>query len=244
MRDGFIRVACATPTIKVADCKYNTNSIIEIINIAKNNKVKLLALPELCITGYTCGDLFLQEKLIESAFISIKEIQKATEDIDMIVFVGAPVRCNGKLYNCAVVINKGKILGIVPKKHLPNYSEFYEKRHFHPAPDENISVTIDGQNYLFGNKLLFSDVKNAGFTFAVEICEDVWVPNPPSISHAIAGATIVVNLSSSDETIGKDSYRRNLVCSQSGSLVCGYLYASAGEGESTTDLIFSGHNLV
>lgn len=244
MNNGFIKVACATPDIKVADCDFNTEMIIEIIKDTAQKGVKLVVFPELCVTGYTCGDLFLQDKLITSAFESIKNIEESTKGMDIIAIVGAPIRCNGKLYNCAVVIQDGNILGIVPKTFIPNYSEFYERRHFEPAPNDNTIVAINGAEYLFGSKLIFTDAENEAFTFAIEICEDLWALNPPSISHAKAGATVVANLSASDETIGKDSYRKNLVSSQSGSLICAYLYASAGEGESTTDLIYAGHNLI
>ena len=244
MKKGFIKVSCATPDIKVADCDYNTDRIIDIIKESEKNGVNLITFPELCITGYTCGDLFLQERLIKSAFESILRIKNETENLDIISIVGAPIRCNGKLYNCAVVIKDGEILGIVPKTHIPNYSEFYEKRHFESAPDDNLLVAIENNEYLFGKKILFTDTQIDSFSFAVEICEDLWTPQPPSISHVIAGATVLINLSASDENIGKDKYRRNLVSAQSGSLICAYLYASAGEGESTTDLIFSGHNLI
>ena len=244
MKNGFIKVSCATPHIKVADCDYNADRVIDIILESDKNGVKLIAFPELCITGYTCGDLFLQEKLIKSAFESILRIKNETKNLDIISIVGAPIRCKGKLYNCAVVIKDGEILGIVPKTHIPNYSEFYEKRHFEQAPDDNMLVTIENNEYLFGKNILFTDTQIDSFSFAVEICEDLWTPQPPSISHVIAGATVIINLSASDENIGKDKYRRNLVSTQSGSLICAYLYASAGEGESTTDLIFSGHNLI
>ncbi len=244
MKNGFIKVSCATPHIKVADCDYNADSVIKIIKESDIKGVKIIAFPELCITGYTCGDLFLQDRLIKSAFKNIIRIKNATENLDIITIVGAPIRCNGKLYNCAVVIKNGNILGIVPKTHIPNYSEFYEKRHFEPAPDKNILVTIENNEYLFGKKIIFTDTQIDSFSFAVEICEDLWTPQPPSISHVIAGATILINLSASDENIGKDKYRRSLVSAQSGSLMCAYLYSSAGEGESTTDLIFSGHNLI
>lgn len=244
MQNGFIKVAAATPDILVADCNYNANNIVNIMKTASIKGVKLLALPELSVTGYTCGDLFLQKKLIESALLSVKKIAKESTGLNLITIVGAPIFCNGKLYNCAVVISDGNILGIIPKTHLPNYSEFYERRHFEPAPEDNMQVKIDGESYLFGTKIIFTDSGMENFTFAVEICEDLWVPSPPSVSHAMAGATIIVNLSASDEIIGKDSYRRSLVESHSGSLICGYIYASAGEGESTTDLIFGGQNLI
>ncbi len=244
MQNGFVKVACATTDIRVADCIYNTDRIIEAITSVYQKGVKLVTFPELCVTGYTCSDLFLQSTLIKSAFDSIKRIAKQTEKMNIVSVVGAPIFCNGKLYNCAVVINKGEILGIVPKTHIPNYSEFYEARHFTPAPDENSIVTIYGEEFLFGKRIIFTDKEMDSFSFAAEICEDLWVFNPPSASHVLAGATIIVNLSASDETIGKDRYRTNLVASQSGSLVCGYLYASAGQGESTTDLIFGGQNLI
>lgn len=244
MLNGFIKVAAATPDIKVADCEYNTQKIIEIMNSVAQNGAKLVVFPELCVTGYTCGDLFLQKKLIDGAFEGILKITEATKGLDLVTIFGSPFFCNGKLYNCAIISLNGEILAIVPKTNLPNYNEFYERRHFEPAPKQNMLVSINGESYLFGTNIIFSDSKMEEFTFAVEICEDLWVPNPPSVSHAIAGATIIANLSASDEIIGKDSYRQMLVQGQSGSLACGYIYTSAGEGESTTDLIFGGHNLI
>ena len=244
MKYGFIKVAAATPNIRVADCEYNTAQIIETIGKARDAQAKLLVLPELCLTGYTCGDLFLQDLLLKSVRDSLEEIRKATAGHDMLVAVGAPLVHHQKLYNCAVILCNGKILGIVPKRNIPNYSEFYELRHFAPAPEENGVIVIGGKEYPFGTKLLFSYARFSQFTVGFEICEDLWVANPPSVGHAMAGATIIGNLSASDETIGKSAYRRDLVAGQSARLLCGYLYADAGEGESTTDLGFAGHDLI
>jgi NAD+ synthase (glutamine-hydrolysing) len=244
MRHGFVRCAAGTPEIKVGDCRYNAGSIIEIIRRASEEEVRLLVLPELCITGYTCGELFLQQKLLEAAVEGLKEIAAATEGLHMVVVAGLPLSNTGKLYNCAAVIYEGEILGVVPKSYLPNYGEFYEARHFSPAPNENSYVYIDGKQYPFGNRLIFECKGMPQFAFGVEICEDLWAAVPPSCGLCAEGATIVANLSASNEVIGKEDYRRRLVTSQSAKLVCGYVYASAGKGESTTDLVFSGHNLI
>lgn len=244
MKDGFLKVAAASPRINVADCAYNTKQIIKVMQQAYDHQIKLLVLPELCITGYTCGDLFLQNKLLEGATQSLLEIKQASKPLDMVVVVGAPILRKGKLYNCAVVIQKGQILGVVPKTNLPNYAEFYEKRHFTKAPLENTEILIGEESYPFGTKLLFACKEMPSFCLAVEICEDLWVPAPPSTQHALAGATVIANLSAGDEIIAKADYRRELVIGQSGRLICAYLYASAGEGESTTDMVFSGHNII
>lgn len=244
MHYGFIKTAAVTPDIRVADCEFNTAKIIDCINTAVSKGVKLIAFPELCVTGYTCSDLFLQNRLIDSAFDSVKRIATSSRGLDIVIVVGAPVLTDGKLYNCGIVISDGDILGIVPKSHLPNYGEFYERRHFEPAPDENKMIIVDGEEYLFGKKIIFTCAAIPEFSFAIEICEDLWVPNAPSVSHCCAGAKIILNLSASDETIAKDSYRRMLVSSQSGRLICGYVYCSAGEGESTTDVVFGGQNII
>ena len=244
MQQGFIKVAAGTPEIKVADCHFNKESIIKMVREAAEYNVKLLVLPELCITGYTCGDLFLQQRLINAAEETLKEIAAATAGLAILVAVGLPVSYNGKLYNCAAILYDGQVLGFIPKKNLPNYSEFYELRHFSPAPEENGVKELNEKFIPFGTKLLFRCRELESFCFAAEICEDLWVSNPPSVSHAAAGATIIGNLSASDETVGKDQYRRSLVTGQSARLLCGYLYADAGDGESTTDLVFAGHNLV
>jgi NAD+ synthase (glutamine-hydrolysing) len=205
---------------------------------------KVMVFPELCITGYTCHDLFLQRRLLDSAWETLISITKLTKNVDALIFIGVPLRCNGKLYNAAAVLNRGEILGIIPKSHIPNYNEFYEKRHFEPANDEIGSIRIDGVDVPFGTDLIFECEELPEVTVAAEICEDLWVPYPPSVRHALAGAHIVVNLSASDEMVGKDSYRRDLVSGQSARLVCGYIYATAGEGESTQDLVFGGQNMI
>lgn len=244
MQQGFIKVAAGTPEIKVADCYFNRDSIITLIQKAADMKIKLLVLPELCITGYTCGDLFLQQTLIRAAEKALLEITSATTNLDILVSVGLPLSYNGKLYNCAAVIYHGQILGIIPKTNLPNYSEFYELRHFSTAPKTAGIKKIGTFSVPFGTKILFRCKELESFCFAVEICEDLWVTSPPSISHAAAGATIIGNLSASDETVGKSRYRKELVTGQSARLICAYLYADAGDGESTTDLVFSGQNLI
>jgi NAD+ synthase (glutamine-hydrolysing) len=244
MIDGFIKVAAATPKIKVADCEYNADRILELIHQAEENQVKVLVLPELCITGYTCGELFLQDTLLVSALQQLERIIKETSDIEVLVTLGVPVSRNGKLLNTAAVIQKGKLLGLVPKRNLPNYSEFYEARYFIPGPETVEYISLFGQKIPMGTKLLFSCNNLTALTIGVEICEDLWVPEPPSVGHAMAGATLILNPSASDETTGKDIYRRDLIKMQSAKLVCGYIYADSGEGESTTDLVFAGHNLI
>ncbi len=242
---GFIKVAAITPDVKVADCDYNTFKIKACIDEAYKENVKIAVFPELSVTGYTCEDLFWQATLIESARKSVLEIAGYTKGKDMLVFVGAPMEAAGKLYNVAVAMFEGEILGIVPKTNLPNYAEFYEQRHFAPAGGIATYVEIGGEEVPFGANQLFSfDMNGHKVCVAAEVCEDLWVPLPPSVKHAMAGANIIVNLSASDETTGKDVYRRNLVSGQSARLVCGYVYAAAGEGESTTDLVFAGHNII
>jgi NAD+ synthase (glutamine-hydrolysing) len=248
MRDGFVKVAAVTPDIRVADCEYNAEQICIKMKEAAQKGSKIIVFPELCITGYTCEDLFWQEVLLKGAKEALEKIRICSREIDALVFVGLPWEVKGKLYNVAAAVNRGKVLGLVPKKNLPNYSEFYERRHFEPAKEELDYIEypgVDDQEYLpFGIRQIFFCPQVEGLTIAAEICEDLWVPDPPSISHAIAGADIIVNLSASDEITGKDGYRRNLVSGQSARLVCGYIYADAGEGESTTDLVFAAHNLV
>lgn len=244
MQQGFVKVAAGTPEIRVADCRFNQESIIQMIQKAAEHKVKLLVLPELCVTGYTCGELFLQHTLIAAAETALTAVASATAGLQMLVAVGLPVSYQGKLYNCAAILYDGQILGLVPKTNLPNYNEFYELRHFTPAPEMNGIKEMGGQPIPFGTRLLFRCNELEEFCFAAEICEDLWVSNPPSIFHAAAGANMILNLSASDETVGKDRYRRDLVTGQSARLLCGYLYADAGDGESTTDLVFAGHSLI
>ena len=243
MTHGFIKVGSATPSIKVADCRYNADKILSLVRRAHEEGVHLLVLPELCITGYTCQDLFLQQALLESAQENaIKVASKVPRN--MVVVFGAPVELRGKLHNCAIVASAGKVLGIVPKINIPNYLEYYEQRWFSPAlPNEEI-VEFGDQSVVMGGKLIFTCNQLPYFRLACEVCEDLWVPNPPSVNHAINGATVIANVSASDEFVGKAAYRYNLIESQSARLICAYVYADAGEGESTTDLVFSGNNQI
>ena len=245
MRDGFIKVAAGTPEIRVADCAYNARQCIALIREAQEQGVKVLALPELCLTGYTCGDLFLQDTLLRGAEDALGQVLEATRPVDMLVALGLPVRAEGKLYNCAAVLCRGELLGLVPKTCLPNYGEFYEKRWFEPAPEEEfLSLTLCGQEVFLGKRHLFRCDTLPDLVVGVEICEDLWSSAPPSVFLAQSGATLILNLSASNETVGKADYRRALVAGQSGRLMSGYVYADAGEGESTTDLVFAGHNLI
>lgn len=244
MKDGFVKVACATTDIKVGDTKFNSDNIIAQIKEAADNKAKLIVFPELSVTAYTCGDLFLQNSLIKSAESEILRIASQTKGCDIISVVGFPFVVNQTLYNCAAVINKGDIKGIVPKMSIPNYSEFYEARHFAKGIQNTVDVKIGDSIVPFGSKILFRAKNMADFILAVEICEDLWTVNPPSCAHALAGATIIANLSASNELIAKDEYRSMLVSSQSARLFSAYLYADAGYGESTTDVVFAGDNII
>ena len=244
MKYGFLCAAAASPGLRVADVAYNTQEIIKSMREYAARNAQLLCLPEFCLTGYTCSDLFLQETLICGAEQGLAEILAASCGLNLVTVVGLPVRRSGKLYNCAAVVCDGKLLGLVPKTHLPNYSEFYEKRHFLPGPAQASPMELAGQQTLFGTNLLFACRQMPEFVLGVEICEDLWAPIPPSCTHALAGATVIANLSASDETVGKAAYRRDLVCGQSARLLCGYLYADAGHGESTTDMTFAAHDLI
>ena len=248
MRDGFIKVAAGTPRIKVADCDHNAGQIVALMEAAAAQGVKVLALPELCVTGYTCGDLFLQETLLRGAEDALGRILEETAQLDMLTAVGLPVRnrWDSRLYNCAAVINRGKILGLIPKIHIPSYGEFYEGRWFASGRGADYLLTLCGQrvNLDAHNPVVFDCENVPGLTVGVEICEDLWSADPPSARLALAGATVILNLSASNELAGKAAYRRSLVAGQSARLVCGYVYADAGEGESTTDLVFAGHNLI
>ena len=243
MTHGFIKVATATPSIKVADCKYNADRILSLVRRAHEEGVHLLVLPELCITGYTCQDLFLQQALLSSAQdCAVAVASKVPRN--MVVVFGAPVELRGKLHNCAIVASAGRVLGIVPKINIPNYLEYYEQRWFSPAlPNEEL-VEFGDQQVVMGGKLIFTCNQMPYFRLACEVCEDLWVPNPPSVNHAINGATVIANVSASDEFVGKAAYRYNLIEGQSARLICAYVYSDAGEGESTTDLVFSGNNQI
>ena len=244
MNYGFIKACAVSPALRVADCPYNAQKTIEAMKQAAEDGCQLTVFPELGLTGYTCGDLFLQQPLLDAAEAALREILKASEALQLVALVGLPVTVDAKLYNCAAVICQGALLGLVPKSHIPNYGEFYEKRHYCAAPAGVKEISFAGQKTLFGTKLLFRCETMQAFTLAVEICEDLWAPLPPSTAHALAGATVLANLSASDETVGKAEYRRALVSQQSARLLCAYLYADAGHGESTTDMVFSGHNLI
>ncbi len=244
MRQGFVKVAAATPDIRVADVRYNTEKICEAIEAAADERAKIVVFPELCITGYTCEDLFTQEVLLREARAALLEIAKFTADKDILVFVGVPLSVDGELYNVAAALNRGEVLGLTTKTFLPNYGEFYEMRHFTPGPDSARRIMFEGNLVPFGPQLLFQATTMEELIVTAEVCEDVWSPIPPSIEAAMEGATVIVNCSASDETVGKDKYRRELIAGQSARLIAGYIYANAGEGESTTDLVFGGHNLI
>ena len=246
MKDGFIKVSAATPKIKVADPAYNTEEILKIIDETEKNGASILVFSELTISGYTCGDLFLQQPLLTECKNQLLRIVKATENKSMLVVVGCPIVIKQKLYNCAVVISDGSILGIVPKTHLPNYSEFYELRHF--TSGEGLEEDLwFGEEFGYVNvavNQLFKCKEIPELVVACEICEDLWVPLPPSTYHAMAGATVICNPSASVETTTKESYRRSLVSNQSARLLAAFIYADAGEGESTQDVVYSGHHLI
>lgn len=244
MKDGFITVATATPQVAVADCEANTQAILACINEMAAAHAKVMVLPELCITGYTCSDLFWQTKLLDEAEAALSVIAEESRQVDALITVGMPLRVAGKLLNVAAILCRGKVLGFVPKVNLPAYNEFYETRHFTSGSADMGTVQFCGEEIPVGTNLLFSCENMVDLCVAAEICEDLWVPNPPSVHHALAGASVICNLSASDEMVGKGSYRRDLVAGQSARLVCAYLYATAGEGESTTDLVFGGQNLI
>lgn len=245
MRQGFVKVAAVTPKIKVADTKYNAELILDMMKESTRQGAKIVVFPELCLTGYTCQDLFLQERLLQGAKDALMKLVKESASLDAIFFVGLPFEILGKLYNLAAVFSHGEVLGLVPKSYLPNYNEFYEARHFVSGAELATEVVLpDGSCVPADRDLLFVCEQMPKLRIGVELCEDLWTPNPPSISHALAGASVLVNLSASNELTGKDSYRRELVSGQSARLLAAYIYASAGEGESTQDLVFSGHNII
>ena len=243
MKDGFVRVAAGTPKVRVADCACNTENIIALMREAEEKRVKVLALPELCVTGYTAADLFLQDTLLAGALSGLAAIKRASEGMDVLTFVGLPIADCGRLYNCAAAVKGGRILGVTTKRNIPNYSVYYELRHFEPGEETMRTVRLLGEDVPFGNRLLF-ECEQLPLRVAAELCEDLWVPQSPSIEHALAGANLIVNLSASDENVGKGDYRRSLVSMQSARLICGYIYANAGQGESSQDMVYAGHNLI
>ncbi|MBE5872227.1 MAG: NAD(+) synthase [Lachnospiraceae bacterium] len=244
MRHGFCKVAAITPKIRVADPEYNAEQIKRGIDEAEKQGAKIMVFPELCLTGYTCHDLFLQDRLLEEALEQLFQIVEYTDGIDALIFVGLPLEKNGKLYNVAAAINCGELLAFVPKVNMPDYSEFYEGRHFTPGNETPELYLYDDMEIPFGTKILFRTDAMKGLVVAAELCEDLWVAQTPATEHTLAGATVIVNLSASNEIVGKDSYRELLLKANSARLVCGYIYASAGDGESTQDLVFGGHNMI
>ncbi len=245
MKHGFIKLAAAVPDAAVACPEKNADSIIPLIKQAHEAGASVVVFPELCVSAYTCGDLFLTDSLIRRSEEAVGKIVRMTEGYKILTFVGAPVKVNDKLYNCAAAITAGKILGITPKENIPNYSEFYELRHFTPGtPDVNTTIFYAGQTVPFGTDLIYTCNECPSLRVGAEICEDLWVGTPPSDRLAAMGATVIANLSASNETIGKDDYRRTLVKAASGRQISAYIYADAGVGESTTDLVFSGHSMI
>ena len=244
MKHGFITLSAGVPEVSVAAPTKNAESICRLIDEAYEKNAAVLTLPELSVTGYTCSDLFFSDSLIKSAERAVESIIEHTKGKKMLVFVGVPVSAYGKLYNCAAVVSNGELLGLVPKTNIPNYSEFYELRHFTPAPETDSVVRFCGRDVNFGVHQIFSCAEMPSLRVSAEICEDMWVADTPSTHHAMAGATVIVNLSASNETVCKDAYRKMLVTSASGKLICAYVYADAGVGESTTDIVFSGHSMI
>ena len=243
MQDGYLRAAAATPAIRVADCAYNAQQILDMTAKAPAD-TSLLVFPELCVTGYTCGDLFFQPALLRGAEEAVSRILRETADRDTVLLAGVPVASRSGLYNCAAVCHRGRLLGLVPKSYLPSYAEFYEGRWFTPAKDEAAAIRYAGQDTLLSRNQIFTCRSLPDFKLGVEICEDLWASPQPSERLTDAGATVIANLSASTEGIGKPAYRRQLVSLQSARLLCAYVFADAGEGESTTDVVFSGHNIL
>ena len=244
MHDGFVRIAAGTPQVFLADTQKNARAIIEMMRAADARRAKLLVLPEMCLTGYSVGDLVLKDTLLRGALNALEELCRASEALDVVTVAGLPLAVGNRLFNCAAVIHKGRVLGAVPKTHLPNYAEYYELRHFAPGPAQAENIVLNGESVPFGADLLFRCINMPEFCLGIEICEDLWVPNPPGVAHALAGATVIANPSASNELVGKADYRRLLLESQSARLVCGYVYADAGQGESSMDSVFAGHDLI
>ena len=242
MRHGFIKVASASPSLKVGNPDYNKDRIIDLMRKAEKEGVKVLVFPELSITGYTSGDLFFQSSLLSSSQDALLDIKEASKDLDLLSFVGYPLKYNGKLYNTLAAVQHGSILAFFAKRNLPTYGEFYEERWFTPSPSENMLIDYKGEDVVFGSKIILS--YSDSLKISAEICEDLWVPDPPSTHHAMAGATLIVNASASDELIGKSEYRKNLVSGQSARIIGAYIYSDASEGESTTDMVFTGSNVI
>lgn len=245
MKHGFIKVAAATPKVQVADVKYNVEQIKLLMDEAIGKKVAVTVFPELCITGYTCGELFLQDVLLKGAISGLQELVEYSTAKAGLFFFGMPLRIGAELYNVAVAVSDGDILGVVPKSYIPTYGEFYEGRYFASGAEMEDEIDLCGQEEIpFSTDLLFAPKECPEFIVGAEICEDLWTVCPPSIYHVMAGATVIVNLSASNELAGKGDYRRSLVENHCAKLIAGYVYANAGSGESTMDVVYSGHNLI
>ena len=244
MKDGFVRVGCSNFEVQLSNVEYNAKEIIKCANKAANEGIKILVFPELCLTGYTIEDLFYQKRVLNEVYKQIDVILDQTYELDMLLVIGAPLIHTNKLYNCAIVISNGEILGVIPKTYIPTYHEFYEGRHFASAPKNTTEIMINGAYYPFGTDIIFEDVLHQHIKIGVEICEDLWAPLPPSTRHCLNGATLILNPSASNDLTSKSDYRRLLVSSHSARLICGYAYCNAGLGESSTDVVFSNHHIL
>lgn len=245
MKYGFVKVRAVSPSLKVGNVGYNVDKIAEEVEKAEADGIQLLVFPELSLCGYTCGDLLLSSVLQQACLNGLAKLKETSSGKEVLFFVGLPFGYNGKLHNCAAAIQNGTLLGLVPKTHLPNYNEFYEGRYFHVPHEEDMRwAEVLGETVAFGTDFIFQCRTMSDFTVACELCEDLWSPDSPSVRHALNGANIIVNLSASNEVVGKMDYRRLLVKAQSGKLCCGYVYADAGKDESTSDMIFASHNLI
>jgi NAD+ synthase (glutamine-hydrolysing) len=244
MKDGFVKLALAVPPLRVGDCEYNIDEAIRLAYAASDGGAVVALFPELCVTGYSCSDLFYHSALLDSAEDALMTFSAETTGLDTLFFIGVPVGVHGKIYNCCAVFHRGRLLGLIPKTSLPNYNEFYEARQFTPAPDKVFELDFTDQRCPFGTKLLFAHERLRELVIGAEICEDMWCQTPPSASHCAAGATLICNISASPESVAKPEYRRELTRMHSGRHLCAYAYTSAGPDESTTDLIYSGHAFV
>lgn len=244
MRDGFIKVGAISPMLSIADADTNCQRCIDAARDAADKGIKVLVFPELSLSGYTCSDLYHQQLTLDASERALARYIVETSEMDLISFVGVAVGHFGKLYNCAAVVFRGRLLGLVAKTYIPNYNEFYEARHFSPAPKKNIMINFANHRVALGSKLLFRNTSEPKLVLGCEICEDLWVNIPPSCMHAEMGANVIVNLSASDEVIGKDEHRRNLVSMHSARTSSAYIYSTSGEGESGTDMVFAAHNII
>lgn len=239
---NYLRVFNASPEVRVADVEFNTQKIIELIKIAYKESADICLFPELAISSYSCNDLFFHSELLDAVEIGIQQICKESQTVDALIVVGAPLRSSGRLFNCAVAINRGKVLGIIPKKYIISTNEYYEERWFSSDTDRRFdTVKINNEVYPFGSDIIFQSEERPDVRVGIEICEDLWAVKPPSLDLSLAGANVLLNLSASNELLSKSDYRRELVTTQSARTLSTYIYSSCGAGESTTDVIYSGH---